>query len=202
MTMPTTLPCGSAQGMKRLVGVVDASTGPLPLLPVLIGIAVLIGVTMGRPIYLRQHRTGLNDATTSVATFRTLSGAVDAIAKVRSPEEWVNRADRSPLRPSLDEWPQRIGGIRGDLSPISPISSRSLQPHDRSAPTIRDRLRHRVRLVDIGPDTAPIGVRTAGALLRLPDDIDQDPWSERGRSVLRPVRSSPPPAPPPRAVEA
>ncbi len=204
-----------ARRVKRFIDVMLAGTALIVLAPVLMGIAIAVGVAMGRPVIFRQRRVGLHEAEFPVYKFRTLDEAVtDANGAERSSEDRVTTLGWFLRRTSLDELPQLVNVLRGDLSLIGP---RPLLPHYLPAYTERERLRHTVRpgisgLAQISGRNqltwddkleldvqyvehwsllldARIGLRTIAMLIRWSDDVVRDPAGEGDLAWLRAAQS-------------
>lgn len=117
---------------KRAVDLVLASTALVLLLPVLLLAALAIVVSMGRPVFFRQDRVGLNRRRFSMTKFRTMVQGVDSrpvsltsmdpsgvIFKAES-DPRITRVGRWLRRTSVDELPQLFDVLRGDMSLVGP----------------------------------------------------------------------------------
>jgi Undecaprenyl-phosphate glucose phosphotransferase len=91
--------------------------------PVMLGIALAVKLTSPGPVLFRQRRLGFNNRIISVMKFRTMyAHLADPDAK-----QQTSRGDRriTPLgawlrRSSLDELPQLLNVLRGDMSLVGP----------------------------------------------------------------------------------
>lgn len=114
---------GGAAATKRTIDVV-VSGGLLALLsPVMLTVAILIKLLMPGPILFRQERIGRNREPFTIYKFRSM--IVDAEATtgpvVAAPgDSRVTRLGRILRRLSLDELPQLINVLRGDMSLVGP----------------------------------------------------------------------------------
>jgi lipopolysaccharide/colanic/teichoic acid biosynthesis glycosyltransferase len=98
-------------------------------LPMLI-IAVVVVVAMGRPVLFRQRRVGLNGAKFDVLKFRTMGHdrrrtEISVLRDHRlthksEKDPRHNRVGRVLRKYSLDELPQLINIVRGDMSLVGP----------------------------------------------------------------------------------
>jgi Undecaprenyl-phosphate glucose phosphotransferase len=113
--------------IKRIMDFFIASVALVILAPLLAFIAVLVKATSQGPIFFRQERCGLNGYLFKMLKFRTMR--VDA-EKETGPV-WTARNDerRTPIgaflrRTSLDELPQFINVLLGDMSLVGPRPER------------------------------------------------------------------------------
>ena len=91
------------------------------LAPLLLTIAILIYVTDGRPIIYRQHRVGFGGMPFNVHKFRTMRNSVEKTGSLtfRS-DPRVTRLGKVLRATKLDEFPQLINIIRGEMSFVGP----------------------------------------------------------------------------------
>lgn len=132
---PAAAPVGGF--VKRALDVTIASTTLLLMAPTMILVAILILVTMGRPIFFMQQRVGYSRKLFGCLKFRTMvSDAGDRLAAylAANPEaarEWseTQKLENDPRvtwlgnilrKSSLDELPQLLNVLRGDMSCIGP----------------------------------------------------------------------------------
>lgn len=106
--------------MKRAIDVVGAAVGLVVLAPVLAVLAALVRWKLGSPVLFRQTRPGLHGQPFELIKFRTMTDA-------RGPDrELLPDGDRLPpfgrwLRAtSLDELPELVNVLRGDMSLVGP----------------------------------------------------------------------------------
>lgn len=95
----------------------------LMIAPVLLAIAILIKIDSPGPVFFRQKRYGLNNRLIEVLKFRTMyHHASDANAEqlTRRNDPRVTRLGAFLRRTSLDELPQFINVLRGDMSVVGP----------------------------------------------------------------------------------
>jgi len=116
-------PLGRAeQALKRSFDLVLASVGLVALAPVLLAIAVLIRLDSPGPVFFRQKRIGFNRRSFSIFKFRTMSvlenGVMIKQATVNDPR--VTLVGRWLRRSSIDELPQLLNVLRGEMSLVGP----------------------------------------------------------------------------------
>jgi exopolysaccharide biosynthesis polyprenyl glycosylphosphotransferase len=91
--------------------------------PVMLGIACAIKVTSKGPIFFRQRRLGYNNRVIEVLKFRSMyTHLSDANAQVQTlrGDKRVTSLGAWLRRTSLDELPQLINVLRGDMSLVGP----------------------------------------------------------------------------------
>jgi sugar transferase EpsL len=106
--------------LKRLLDVVVAGALLLLLSPVLALIAALVAVSVGRPVLFRQQRPGLAGNSFTILKFRTMVEAIDASGRRLPDERRITRLGGFLRRTSLDELPELINVLRGDMSLVGP----------------------------------------------------------------------------------
>lgn len=100
--------------LKRAFDIVIALALLLLLWPVMLAVALLILLAMGAPVLFRQERPGLHGRPFTVLKFRSMAGG-DSVDAVRlTPLGVLLR------RLSLDELPQLLNVLRGDMSLVGP----------------------------------------------------------------------------------
>ena len=118
---------------KNLFDKVSASLGILFLLPVLLGIALAVKVTSRGPVFFRQERVGRDGQTFSMLKFRSMvTGAHDMVENLvadsdgngvlfkKKDDPRITGVGKILRRYSLDELPQLINVVRGDMSLVGP----------------------------------------------------------------------------------
>jgi lipopolysaccharide/colanic/teichoic acid biosynthesis glycosyltransferase len=105
---------------KRAVDVVGAVTLLLVLLPFLVMICVLILVLHGGPVLFAQERPGLNGKIFRMYKFCTMSDERDEFGQLLPDVERITRFGRFLRALSLDELPQLLVVLKGDMSLVGP----------------------------------------------------------------------------------
>lgn len=106
--------------MKRLVDLIVSISALLLALPVFGLVAAAIRVNMGSPVFFRHKRPGLNERPFFLLKFRTMSTARDESGKLLPGDRRLTRLGRLLRSLSLDELPQLINVLRGDMSLVGP----------------------------------------------------------------------------------
>lgn len=105
---------------KRLVDLALTLPGLIIVSPLLLGIAVLVGVKLGRPVLFRQMRPGLEGKPFTLYKFRSMTDERDVDGKLKSDAERLPRFGRFLRTTSLDELPELWNVIKGDMSLVGP----------------------------------------------------------------------------------
>lgn len=124
---------GVARVVKHSFDLVLASLALLLLLPTLLTIAIAVRFTSSGPALFKQTRVGKEGRTFSLYKFRTMcDGAEDRLAELRDLNEHdgvlfklrkdprVTPVGRWLRRYSIDELPQLINVVRGEMSLVGP----------------------------------------------------------------------------------
>ncbi len=118
--------------------------------PVMLGIILLIRHGSPGPVMYRQRRYGFDNRPIEVLKFRTMfvdrcEGPQGAVATTRRHDPRVTPIGRLLRRTSLDELPQFLNVLRGEMSVVGP-RPHAIAHHDRFAGLIDGYLaRHRVK---------------------------------------------------------
>jgi len=108
--------------MKRLFDILFSSIGLLLLQPLFVAIAILIKADSAGPVFFRQERMGKNFRRFFIYKFRTM--VVDAEKKglciTSGGDNRVTGAGRALRRLKIDELPQLINVLKGDMSFVGP----------------------------------------------------------------------------------
>jgi lipopolysaccharide/colanic/teichoic acid biosynthesis glycosyltransferase len=109
--------------VKRSFDAIAASFALLLLLPGLLAIALAIKLTSRGPILFRQRRYGLNNEIFMIYKFRTMY--VDkcdnsGVEQTRRNDPRVTPVGKVLRRSNLDELPQLLNVVKGDMSLVGP----------------------------------------------------------------------------------
>jgi lipopolysaccharide/colanic/teichoic acid biosynthesis glycosyltransferase len=108
--------------LKRAIDIVAAALGILLLVPSLAIVAVAIKLDSPGPVFFRQTRVGRGGGTFRIFKFRTMCvGAEQLGAKLTvSDDPRVTRVGRFLRRSKIDELPQLINVLIGEMSLVGP----------------------------------------------------------------------------------
>ncbi|SNS65566.1 Sugar transferase involved in LPS biosynthesis (colanic, teichoic acid) [Noviherbaspirillum humi] len=106
---------------KRIFDFVAALSGLLILSPILILIAAVVKLDSPGPVFFRQERVGIHGSVFRIYKFRTMTLNAEAKGQLTIGEdERVTRVGHALRRFKLDELPQLINVILGDMSLVGP----------------------------------------------------------------------------------
>ena len=108
---------------KRVLDVLTAATLLVVLSPVLILTALLVRVKLGSPVVFTQSRPGRHGRVFTIYKFRSMRDAAqtsDAVSAVGSDAERLTRFGRILRSTSLDELPELVNVILGQMSIVGP----------------------------------------------------------------------------------
>ena len=123
MLQLTSAPLGTVQWLiKRFMDIVISSVALVLLSPLLAVIAGLVKLDGRGPIVFRQRRYGYNQETFWIAKFRTMRVMEDGpdVRQATRDDDRVTRFGRWMRRWNLDELPQLINVLKGDMSLVGP----------------------------------------------------------------------------------
>jgi lipopolysaccharide/colanic/teichoic acid biosynthesis glycosyltransferase len=152
---------------KRLFDLIAASVGLLLLSPLFVGVAIAIRRSSPGPVFFRQVRVGLHGEPFSMLKFRTMRPDAERVGGQLTvgADPRITPIGHTLRRYKLDEFPQLINVVLGDMSLVGP---RPEVP--RYVALYDDRQR---RVLDVRPgitDPASIAYRDENALLANAED--------------------------------
>ena len=133
---------------KRLFDVFCATFALVLLSPVMAVTALLVRIRLGSPVIFAQERPGLMDRKTGeerifrLYKFRSMTDAKDAAGNLLPDEKRLTSFGKKLRATSLDELPELVNIIKGDMSVVGP---RPLLVRYLPRYSARQRRRHEVR---------------------------------------------------------
>lgn len=106
--------------MKRLLDMLVAGLALIALAPLIAAVALLVRLTLGPPVLFRQQRPGLGARPFEMIKFRTMALADDRVGRPQPDEQRLGRVGRFLRASSLDELPELVNVLRGDMSLVGP----------------------------------------------------------------------------------
>ncbi len=105
---------------KRLLDIVVASLALVGLSPFFAVVALAVRWSLDHPVIFRQWRLGRGGAPFQVAKFRTMTDAYDTAGVLLPDGERISRFGRLLRSTSVDELPELLNVLRGDMSLVGP----------------------------------------------------------------------------------
>jgi lipopolysaccharide/colanic/teichoic acid biosynthesis glycosyltransferase len=99
---------------------VGSGLGLVIFSPILMVLAILIRIRMGRPVMFKQMRPGLHGKPFYMYKFRTMTNKKDEQGNLFSDEQRLTRLGRFLRSTSLDELPELFNVLKGDMSLVGP----------------------------------------------------------------------------------
>ena len=90
------------------------------LLPILLGLSCAVLFLMGSPIFFKQERIGKNNKPFIMYKFRTMREPKDGENRLLSDADRVTKLGAFLRKTSLDELPEIINVIKGEMSLVGP----------------------------------------------------------------------------------
>jgi sugar transferase EpsL len=106
--------------LKRAIDVVGASAALVLLSPLLAVVAVLVRLRMGSPVLFRQQRPGRNGRPFVMTKFRTMTDRRGPTGELLPDAERLTGLGRWLRRTSVDELPELLNVVHGDMSLVGP----------------------------------------------------------------------------------
>jgi len=113
-----------SNNLKRAFDVFVSSTGLLVLSPLLLATAIAVKLTSPGPIFFMQERYGMNGKSFKLIKFRSMkvmeSGQTAGLRQATKNDSRVTQFGKFIRRWSIDELPQLINVLRGEMSIVGP----------------------------------------------------------------------------------
>lgn len=131
---------GGYHGKRALDLVLVAVMAPV-WVPLLLATALIVRIFIGAPIFFRQGRPGLHGRRFEMIKFRTMTDARGPDGALLSDAERLTLTGRMLRAASLDELPELLNVVRGEMSLVGP---RPLLEHYLPLYSARQHRRHDV----------------------------------------------------------
>lgn len=111
------------KNIKRIIDVVLSALGLIILSPFFLLLIIAVKLDSKGPVFFKQKRVGIHKTYFSILKFRTMR--VDTpkdmpTHMLADPEQYITKMGKFLRRTSLDELPQIINILKGDMSIIGP----------------------------------------------------------------------------------
>jgi lipopolysaccharide/colanic/teichoic acid biosynthesis glycosyltransferase len=136
--------------IKRAFDFISALLLFIVISPFFCVLAIIVRIKMGRPIFFHQVRTGKGMKQFGMTKFRTMTNATDSDGNLLPDEERLTKFGKWLRSSSMDELPELLNIIKGEMSVIGP---RPLPPLYDDYYTEEEKKRFLVRGGLITPDS-------------------------------------------------
>lgn len=106
--------------IKRILDIILALIGLIVLSPVFLIVMVLVRVKLGSPVFFHQDRPGKDSRIFGLLKFRSMTDARDADGNLLPDAERLPTFGRILRATSLDELPEFVNILKGDMSFVGP----------------------------------------------------------------------------------
>lgn len=127
---------------KRLLDFILSLVALIVLSPIMLIIAIMIRIKLGKPVIFKQKRPGKDEKIFEMYKFRTMSDKRDRKGNLLSDEDRLTKFGKLLRATSLDELPELFNILKGDMSIVGP---RPQLVRDMVFMSDKQRKRHSVR---------------------------------------------------------
>ena len=106
--------------IKRLIDIIGSLVGLILLSPIFLITAILVYFKLGSPIFFVQERVGKDDKVFKMIKFRSMKDAKDKFGNDLPDEERLTPFGKILRSLSIDELPELINVLKGDMSLVGP----------------------------------------------------------------------------------
>lgn len=106
--------------LKRLCDIIISLTALIILSPIFLIVAYKVRKNLGSPIFFLQERPGKDKKLFKMIKFRSMRDAVDKDGNPLPDEDRITPFGQKLRSTSLDEMPQLINVLKGDMSVVGP----------------------------------------------------------------------------------
>lgn len=131
-----------AKFVKRILDFLLSLCAIIVLSPVLLVLCILVRTKLGSPIFFKQERPGRNEKIFTLCKFRTMTDERDENGNLLPDNVRLTKFGKFLRATSLDELPELLNILKGDMSIIGP---RPLLVSYLPYYSEREKLRHSVR---------------------------------------------------------
>lgn len=109
--------------LKRLIDIMLSLIGIIILAPVFVVLIIAIKLDSNGPVLFKQKRVGINKGHFNILKFRTMK--IDTPKDtpthlLENPEQWITKVGKFLRKTSLDELPQILNILKGEMSIVGP----------------------------------------------------------------------------------
>jgi len=127
---------------KRIFDLALAILALIAVSPLLVIVALLVRIRLGKPVLFKQMRPGLHEKPFTLFKFRTMTDERDIAGELLPDDKRLTMLGSLLRKSSIDELPELFNVLKGEMSIVGP---RPLFMHYLTYYTERESLRHTVR---------------------------------------------------------
>lgn len=127
---------------KRAIDILASLAVLILLIPILLILYLLVRINLGKPVFFKHKRPGKNEKIFTLYKFRSMTDERDSNGNLMPDETRLTRFGRLLRSSSLDELPELVNILKGDMSIVGP---RPLVPYYLPLYNDKERHRHDVR---------------------------------------------------------
>ena len=127
---------------KRILDILFSGMALVVLAPVLVIVAILVRLNLGKPVLFKQARPGFHEKIFYIYKFRTMKDTKGKDGKLLEDEKRLTKFGKVLRATSLDELPELWNILKGDMSIVGP---RPLLVEYLPLYNVEQRKRHSVR---------------------------------------------------------
>ena len=105
---------------KRLIDIICSLIGLILFSPILLVVALLIRINLGSPVFFTQSRLGKDGKEFNMIKFRTMKDSLDKFGQLLPDEQRLTKFGKILRSTSLDELPELINVLKGDMTLVGP----------------------------------------------------------------------------------
>lgn len=106
--------------IKRMIDIILSTVAIVVLFPFLILVSILVYTRLGSPIFFIQDRVGMKGKIFKIIKFRSMLNSEDKNGKLLPEQDRLTHLGRVLRSTSIDELPELINVIKGDMSLVGP----------------------------------------------------------------------------------
>ena len=105
---------------KRLIDIICSLIGLILFSPILLVVALLIRINLGSQVFFTQTRLGKDGKEFKMIKFRTMKDSLDKFGQLLPDEQRLTKFGKILRSTSLDELPELINVLKGDMTLVGP----------------------------------------------------------------------------------
>lgn len=105
---------------KRLLDIIMSGVAFVLLSPVMVGVGTMVRLEIGKPVLFKQQRPGMDGKIFTIYKFRTMTNEKGLDGKLLPDEERLTEFGKKLRSSSLDELPELVNILKGDMSFVGP----------------------------------------------------------------------------------